>query len=236
MPTAAGYSTVEALRLVVGLASDDTSRDSAIKLLADAQQARFESYIGRVLLKPSPDGAVTEFFDGGIDRLFPSVTPVASVTGVWADIIRQFGDGTLIAPTNYTVQDNAIYFDTFEVASFCWLPRGRGVVKVVYVGGYTDVPVDVLEAFNAELQYAWPRVTGMLGKVDATILQLLPKLADTTDLTVISSSSGGSSLQGDTRMRQLTDLRKTLLDSVRGKMSETTIMALRKYRMRSPFF
>jgi len=95
--------------------------------------------------------AYTEYYDGGgRDRLVLRKRPVNSLSGVWDDPDREFGDDTQLDPDDYVLDaDPGILL--LRQGTFA---DGLRNVKVSYTAGYGTLPTDVAQACRM-LVAAW---------------------------------------------------------------------------------
>lgn len=136
-----------------------TATDDQLHALRQSVSAAIERVCNRVI---EDDGnEITEYHDGnGLPYILLKRPPIHSVTGVWIDPGRTFDSSTQLASTDYFIVDegNAMGIGTLELSPSWWAPLaarqmdepsfgyGRQSVKVVYRGGFREIPSDLREA------------------------------------------------------------------------------------------
>ena len=116
-----------------------TTYDDVIDLLIPAASEAIERFCGRRFGQSS----YTEYHDGGgKDALVLAQRPVASVSGVWDDVNRNFSDDFLLDADEYVV-DTARGLVVLRNGAFS---DGVRNVKVTYTAGDSSVPTDVAQA------------------------------------------------------------------------------------------
>lgn len=128
----------------------------------DAELARLipavQSYLEQECFRTFESGTVTEYKSGGnlewgcwsstaapfrSSRLMVARPPITSITGIWDDPIRVYGNDTLIDQTNYVIEDadaGLIVLDGYQ------FKPGIKNIKITYVGGFTSIPSDLEQA------------------------------------------------------------------------------------------
>lgn len=147
MSEKAWWTTANDLAAVLEVNNPDTAAQAVMTRLAEGIRGAIIEECGRQILAPET-GTLVEYHDGGREKITPKVSPVASVANVWVDSLRAFGSATLVASTFYQLSDNSIFFLIAPI-------KGRGVVKVEYVGGYPTLPKDIERVFHHELRKEW---------------------------------------------------------------------------------
>jgi hypothetical protein len=121
----------------VFLKISDSDKDTLITILIPAAQGLIEEYCNRIFEK----GGVTEYSNGGVDRIclkrYPVTITELTPLEVYEDGNREFEDDSLVDSTDYYVDTDKgiIYFDYL-------LEKTYGAIKITYTGGYT-VPITV---------------------------------------------------------------------------------------------
>jgi len=136
------------------LGIDDSVKDSEIGYLMQAVSSWFNVMTGRKLVATD----VTEYCDGmGTDTVFVDSYPInsdAATIEVYVDPDKEFGADTQLDEDEIAIRGDAGRIqrlgDTF--------PAGYGNVKVVYNGGYTEVPYDLRLAALETLGIMWRRM------------------------------------------------------------------------------
>jgi len=147
MSEKAWWASASVLAAVLEVSNSDTAAQAVMTAIADGLRAEFVSFCGRQILAPET-GTITEYHDGGRETLRLNVSPVTSVTSVWADTTRAFAAASLVESSLYVLLDHCIYFNVAP-------SKGSRVVKVEYVGGYAALPDDIERVFHAELRKEW---------------------------------------------------------------------------------
>ena len=118
--------------------------------IATGLPAEFVAFMGRKILKGTND-PVEELFDGSKNPIYPSVTPLVSITSVKFDSNRAFGNDTVVTDLVVPViVGDAIYFQSAP-------GNGAKTVKLTYIGGYATLPADINRMFLVELRTEWKR-------------------------------------------------------------------------------
>lgn len=137
------------------LKTTGTSEDTFLEFLVNRASKLAASYCGRSFVSASR----TEYHDGDEqDLLLLIVYPVASVASIYDDPTRVFGADTLVATTDYIVEEEGGMVRLWNQKSRFF--KGRGNVKVTYTAGYTagsDVPADLEHAVLLILMYMYKR-------------------------------------------------------------------------------
>jgi hypothetical protein len=93
----------------------------------------------------------TEYIDGnGSQYMFVKNTPIVSVDAIYKDIEWVWAEDTLVESTNYFIKDYYI------ANKYCWY-EGFSNYKVIYNGGYAEVPYDLKEAAIQEIVRKYKR-------------------------------------------------------------------------------
>ena len=171
-------TTLEALKVTLGLADSDSSSDALLIQLIEAVSSAVRRRTGRDFVSAER----TEYLDGnGQDAIYLRHRPVTAVAGVWLDAAGYMGQasGAFAASTLMTAGTD-YYVDNLEANernpgrlvlitnpfSFGYLssgdpvidsmrarwPIGQGNIKVTYTGGYREMPADIEGAVHALVQ------------------------------------------------------------------------------------
>ncbi len=118
-----------------------TTHDSELQRLILAVDKFVENYCGRKL----EQATMTEYYSPhtGQTHLLLQRYPVSSITALYDDPLRSYGDDTLIAADQYGLEDAEGGILRLYDAEFT---GGIRTVKVVYVGGYNPIPGDLEQA------------------------------------------------------------------------------------------
>lgn len=145
MPTAAGWTTKEAIRAIVQPDPSITVDDAALIQLGVDVTAAMKSYLGRDILTAS----YTDVYSGkGTDMIVARNHPVTAVASVYADDVAQPAAGTSRS-YGYQFDDQVFYF-----IGGVW-PRGRRNVTIAYTAGYAAVPADLVQACTRQTAYIY---------------------------------------------------------------------------------
>lgn len=82
------------VKLILGIASGDTSQDALLELLIDAATSAINDYVGYPLLEPDADPQAEYYSGNGYPELVLRRRPVQSVTSVYVDGKAAWGQGT----------------------------------------------------------------------------------------------------------------------------------------------
>ncbi len=118
-----------------------SSLDAEIDEKINAASRMLQSFIGHSLKLTT----YTEFYDGDLtNTILVGNYPLVSITSIHDDVLRQFGDDTLIDAGDYVFDSNE-----GENVGTVRLFTADGIfslgvqnIKIVYVAGYTTVPED----------------------------------------------------------------------------------------------
>ena len=146
MPTAAGWTTLEALRswLRFDTANPTTTDDSLLVALAAQTVQDFIAYLGRDIASTP----YAEKYDGrGRDCISLDQWPVISITSVVID------NQTISASSNgsygYEFHDQQLWI----IGGV--FPQGRRNVSVSYTAGYATIPADLVLACIRQAAYVY---------------------------------------------------------------------------------
>lgn len=139
----AAYDLVTTANVKSFLDIQTTTWDTVIGTLVTSCSVWIENYCGGIRFKNSLSD-ITEYHSGdpygeGNTSIFLSNIPIVSITSIAS------ASGSLSSPTwtNYSAAtDYVVNTDTGEV-KFLALPVGVKNIKVVYQGGYTNIPEDL---------------------------------------------------------------------------------------------
>ena len=134
-------TTHERVKEYLGIKSDDTTKDFLLAELVERISAIMAKRCHRTF---EFEANLTEFYDGdGLSReLVVRRYPIVSVTSLYDDPDRTYTSATLIAGTDYTVDNE---WGIIRLDGFRFL-KGLQNIKVVYDGGYKVVPQDLERA------------------------------------------------------------------------------------------
>ncbi len=120
---------------------DTDEHDAELMRLLGVVSTFVETYCRRTFAQ----GTVTEYHSplAGAVRLFLKRPPLVTITSVHDDPDRVYGAETLVAATDYVIEDEAAGLLAFDGHA---LAGGIKSVKVVYVGGYSPIPGDLEQA------------------------------------------------------------------------------------------
>ena len=123
----------------------NTDDDTKYTLIIDAVNAFIEEYCGRVFTTYY-DTDKTEYFDANDSEIFPDEYPIVSVTSL--EYSTDAGETHATALTEYTdyVIDNDNQAIIALKGEFATVTYGLNSLKLVYKGGYTKVPKDLVLA------------------------------------------------------------------------------------------
>lgn len=132
-------SSLGALKAFKNLATDE--HDAELLRLLGAADRMITTYCRRTFEQET----LTEYHSprAGQPRLFLKRPPIVSVTSVYDDAQRLYGAASLLAASDYTVEDAEAGILTVDGHR---LGGGARSVQVVYVGGFLPVPADVEQA------------------------------------------------------------------------------------------
>jgi len=138
VPTLPGITTVDSAKKFLNIT--DTNSDSILADLVSGISKQIETDCNRVFSKKD----YTEYYDGeGSDSLPLRQYPINSITSIHDDIGRDYGASSLIDADDYAfdAESGIVKFD-YPLAC------GKNNVKVVYSGGYENIPSDLELAAN----------------------------------------------------------------------------------------
>lgn len=126
-----GVATLAKVKEYLEIDSGVTTNDARLTSLLTRVQAIAEEFCGRKF----DEATFTEFFDGGDESgsLILLNYPVRSVTSIHDDIAREYGAGSLISSSTYSILK---YQGIVRLDPGLIFVKGNQNVKVVYVAGY----------------------------------------------------------------------------------------------------
>jgi hypothetical protein len=122
-------------QVVAYLGIDDAEEDNVVTDLINGASAAIAKMCGRKLKQQS----VTEYHDGTGQSVIWLRHPPVETVSLYEDDTRAFAASTLIASTDYVVDEDLGKL-VYEYNAFGW---GAEIIKAVYTGGYDPVPYDV---------------------------------------------------------------------------------------------
>ena len=124
------------VRKYVNQHSEDDINQDQIEVIQDLcikMSKVFESYCGTYLEQTT----VTEYLDGfGGDMLFPSYSPIISITSINEDMGREW-TGDNIDSDDYFLNDDIVLFKSRALLDY------PSTYKIVYEAGYATIPEDL---------------------------------------------------------------------------------------------
>jgi hypothetical protein len=144
-----GLLTLSEAKRRVGITDDNN--DLLILDLINDVSAMIESYCGRHFSVAD----YVEYQDGaGDDYFFTNEWPINSITSIYNDLEREFGDTTLVDSTYYTFYADEgrvkLVYDFLYGNLIELFEPGVRNIKITYNAGYTVIPYD-LKMIAAEI-------------------------------------------------------------------------------------
>lgn len=139
-------TTVDACKAFRGIPDENVDHDAELGRIIAAVQDWLEMECGRTFDR----GELTEYYSGSdwSSILILGRPPIISITNLYDDMSRVFS--APIDPARYVVTDANAGVLQLDGLTFS---RGIKNIKVVYIGGYEDIPKD-LEQAAIELVWA----------------------------------------------------------------------------------
>lgn len=138
--------------------------DTNLTALVSQVDKLIKTYLGRNI---EAQTGIVEYHDGdGTDEIHLNEWPSITITSVHDDVERNFNSDTLIASTDYFVDDPSGILILFNEESH--FQSGKQNVKVVYNAGYATVPVDLVLAANKLVAHFFNK-QGADGHIQETI-------------------------------------------------------------------
>jgi len=125
----------------LGIKNTSSTDSDLIDDLIDRVEVEIETYLSRSILSTE----TTEYFDGGVGVVFLKNTPVTTISGVWDNSIYTFDDDSLVSSDDYVILNNNIRLKGYSFT------EGNKNIKVIYTGGYTTTPLDLLQVCIEEV-------------------------------------------------------------------------------------
>jgi hypothetical protein len=171
-------TTLPDLKAYLKLNPNDTSQDTLLTTLIGQVSTAIENYLGRLILQ----NTYTEFpRAGNHDALLLRNRPITTITSVFLDYGGHYGDAIgAFPPSTELIEGNdfALLRDQPDGSSLSGMliylngvwPRpivrsyglltpfyydARGLIKVIYTGGYVTVPPDIELATNMMIAGIW---------------------------------------------------------------------------------
>ena len=145
--SAFAWVTLLELKEFLGLADDETDRDTWLEGEINRQTARIESFLDRKVRARLYRQDINDDFQG--DCLYLENTPIVAVENLWRDADREFDDDALIPSTDYSVYRDRIQFASrYSVSGYgAWWQNSTSLlrtIRVEYVAGWgtLDIPFD----------------------------------------------------------------------------------------------
>ena len=129
----------------------DFSLDTIIEDFIKAVSKKAETYCCREFEEKEYE----EFHHGGTRHIFLLNPPIKEIIGIWVDVDYEWGTDTkieetefrLIGPDNGTIINREGYWSNYT--------DDKGIIKVIYVGGYNEgeIPEDLEMAIRLQVAY-----------------------------------------------------------------------------------
>ena len=116
-------------------------QDSVIEDLIDMVGSVFDNYCENNIEATEN----TEYHSGyGDNILIVNKKPITTISGIWEDCTRSWGDSTLIDSDNYFILESNVIM--LKISTFLKYDKS---IKIIYTAGYTTIPSDIkLAAVN----------------------------------------------------------------------------------------
>jgi len=123
-------------------------KQAKTEFLINSISARIEKVTGRKLKAPAADETVFIDGDARASFLLPEF-PVISITSLYFDASRVFGDDTAIESTEYKLDKAAGIIKMYDELT----PEGAETIKVVLKAGYSTIPYDLKQAIFETIRW-----------------------------------------------------------------------------------
>ena len=133
------YATKVQVKAYLEIKTSEISKDDLIDALIGFCDEFINEYCNRTFTQ----AAVTEYHDGGSNKVFLNRFPVASspAVQVWDSWDRSYASTDLIDSDDYFVDtENGILKFDYDIGG------SPGAVKVTYTGGYSTIPGPITQA------------------------------------------------------------------------------------------
>ena len=170
--------TLEQAKIFVKVPTAETTHDILLEDFINEASQLIESYCNRKFALQE----YTEVHSGnGLSQIMTKAFPVVSITSLYDDITRAFTD--VIDVVNYTlIRDESGHgygIERFDNR----FSRGQRNVKIIFQGGYSDIPSDLQLACKVTLAFyyfkqqeqEWTTNTKAKGDENITMIEGLPK-------------------------------------------------------------
>lgn len=147
MPATNINDLIEILDLKDYLKIKNDDEEALLESMCTRASAIFEGFCNRDFINADSTGLVeiTEYQNGEGNKIFLDLYPVATVTSVYDDMDREFGEDTLVDPDDYIVRAKE---GIIEGANGYEFVGGTLGVKIKYTAGYVraTLPKDITQA------------------------------------------------------------------------------------------
>lgn len=175
-------ATLEQLKRYMDIPVDkiDSTRDNLMNDLLTRTSARMENYCGRIFASDE----YTEYRDGrGLPYIYTNQYPITTVSGIWDDADWAWADSSIVSSSNYRVSDDGHSINFHGTI----LESRVENVKLIYTAGYSETPVDVVQACLEETVIALKQkanpglITGLKqeGSIQRNAVNFLPATIST---------------------------------------------------------
>lgn len=133
-------TTVSACKAFRGIVSDNQDHDAELSRIIPAVQTWLEQECERAF----DQATLTEYFDGDerYSRLVVARPPIISIINLWDDQTRVFA--TPMEATSYDILNAKV--GLIRLLDGRLFSCGQRNIKLTYVGGFTDIPLDLEQA------------------------------------------------------------------------------------------
>lgn len=148
------WTSLAAVKRHLKIDDADTEFDAELELLINACYKMLEGYIHH----PLKSADYTKDLDGdGTNTLLLPIYPINSVTSIYDDPEREFAADTLIASTDYVV-DNEEEVGTVRLfKNTTAFTKGIKNIRIAFNAGYTTIPSDAELACILLVSWFWNR-------------------------------------------------------------------------------